>query len=373
MSDCHAVVEAIGLRKEYKDFWGRVKAIGVDGIDFSVGQGQVFGLLGPNGSGKTTTIKLILGLLRPLAGSIKVFNGNPADIAVKKRIGYLPEDTYLYQYLNAEETLSFFGSLFRLPASKLRGRTKELLDMVGLTHVATRKVGEFSKGMARRIGLAQALINDPDLIILDEPTSGLDPIGCREVKNLIKTLSQRNKTIIICSHLLADIEDVCDTILIIYGGRIQTQGTLKELLTMEDEIQITLPSTNSFIIDEVKKICNRLLAQDDFTISHPTAKLEQLFARVIKQARSAKVKTAGVGSEGQIAPYLAGKPESNKSSEQVLQEWNANHALQMQEAVELNPEQDKPPRLEPDLERLQGLTGAEQTVIERARSQRRLD
>ena len=167
--DKEIVVEACKLKKYYNDFWGRTKAVGVDGIDFRVHRGEVIGLLGPNGSGKTTTIKLILGLLRPLSGTIKIFDKSPEDKYIKERIGYLPEDTYFYEYLNAEETLNYFGSLFRLPPAERKKRTKQLLEMVGLTHAAKRRLGEFSKGMARRIGLAQSLINDPDLVILDEP------------------------------------------------------------------------------------------------------------------------------------------------------------------------------------------------------------
>ena len=197
----NVVVEAAGLTKVFKDFWGRPKAHAVNGIDFTVKQGQVFGFLGPNGSGKSTTIKMILGLLYPTRGSLKVFGKDPQDVEIKSRIGYLPEETYLYKYLTAFETLEFFGALFGQPPEMRHERSKQLLEMVGLAHAYNRPVGEFSKGMARRIGLAQALVNDPDLVILDEPTSGLDPIGCREVKDIIRILASRGKTIILCSHL----------------------------------------------------------------------------------------------------------------------------------------------------------------------------
>src|SRR5437899_5816418 len=203
------IVAVRGLTKIFKDFWGRPKARAVDNVDFEVRRGEVFGLLGPNGSGKSTTVKLMLGLLHPTRGQIQVFVRSPRHVATKARIGYLPEESYLYRYLNCRETLDFFGNLFDLPKGECRNRAEQLLEMVGLSQAHLRAVGEFSKGMQRRIGLAQALINDPDLIILDEPTSGLDPIGCREVKDLILALARRGKTVILSSHLLSDVEDVC--------------------------------------------------------------------------------------------------------------------------------------------------------------------
>jgi len=199
------VIAVRGLTKVFKDFWGRPKARAVDGVDFEVRRGEVFGLLGPNGSGKSTTIKMLLGLLHPTKGVIEVFGQSPRDVKTKARIGYLPEESYLYRYLDARETLDFFGNLFTLPREERQRRSAQLLDMVGLTGARTRAVGEYSKGMQRRIGLAQALINDPDLVILDEPTAGLDPIGCREVKDLIVAMARRGKTVILSSHLLSDV------------------------------------------------------------------------------------------------------------------------------------------------------------------------
>src|SRR5215813_7117198 len=172
------VVAVRSLTKIFKDFWGRPKARAVDNVDFEVRRGEVFGLLGPNGSGKSTTVKMLLGLLYPTKGHIEVFGFSPRHVQTKARIGYLPEESYLYRYLNSEETLHFFGNLFSLPSGDRRNRAEQLLEMVGLNQARLRAVGEFSKGMQRRIGLAQALINDPDLVILDEPTAGLDPIGC---------------------------------------------------------------------------------------------------------------------------------------------------------------------------------------------------
>src|SRR5436305_14150469 len=180
-SDREVVVSVRGLTKIFKDFWNRPKARAVDNVDFEVRRGEVFGLLEPNGSGKSTTVKLLLGLLYPTKGHMEVFGHSPRHVQTKSRIGYLPEESYLYRYLNSRETLEFFGNLFELDKGDRRNRTEQLLEMVGLSQAHLRAVGEFSKGMQRRIGLAQALINDPDLVTLDEPTSGLEPHDRRSV------------------------------------------------------------------------------------------------------------------------------------------------------------------------------------------------
>ena len=195
MAELDPIIRASELTKVFRDFWHRPKVRAVDHITFSVARGEVFGLLGPNGSGKSTTIKLILGLLHPSHGQLAVLGHSPRDVKSKARVGYLPEESYLYPYLTSEETLDFYGRLFDLSPAERRNRIGQLLDMIGLGHARHRVVGEFSKGMARRIGLAQALINDPDLVVLDEPTSGLDPIGCRQMKDLIRTLAARGKTV----------------------------------------------------------------------------------------------------------------------------------------------------------------------------------
>ena len=182
------VVETVQLTKLFRDFWMRPKVKALDRVEFQVFRGEIFGLLGPNGSGKSTLLKILLGLLFPTQGRAAVFGRDPRNLAIKDRIGFMPEESYLYRYLNAEETLDFYGRLFNLPAAERRHRVELLLEMVGLTHQRKRPIVEYSKGMARRIGLAQALINDPDLIFLDEPTTGLDPTGTREIKDLILEL-----------------------------------------------------------------------------------------------------------------------------------------------------------------------------------------
>ena len=312
------VVSVRGLTKVFKDFWNRPKARAVDKVDFEVRRGEVFGLLGPNGSGKSTTVKLLLGLLNPTRGHIEVFGHSPRHVRTKSRIGYLPEESYLYRFLDSRETLNFFGNLFELSRSERGSRSEQLLEMVGLDQVRTRAVGEFSKGMQRRIGLAQALINDPDLVILDEPTSGLDPIGCREVKDLIIALARRGKTVILSSHLLADVEDVCDRVVIYYGGRIQAAGTLKELLVKPDTLRITTPVLPRPTLEKVLEILRRDAA-GNVRVENPTQNLESYFLDVVKKARAAAEETSGAQSGARVAAYLRAGIEERPAPEKILE------------------------------------------------------
>ncbi len=317
------VIAVRGLTKVFSDFWGRAKARAVDNVNFEVRRGEVFGLLGPNGSGKSTTVKMLLGLLNPTKGVIEVFGHSPRHVATKSRIGYLPEESYLYRYLNSHETLDFFGNLFRLPAGERAKRSEQLLDMVGLSQTRTRAVGEFSKGMQRRIGLAQALINDPDLVILDEPTAGLDPIGCREVKDLILALARRGKTVILSSHLLSDVEDVCDRVVIYYGGKIQAMGTLKELLATPDVVRVTSPVLRRETMERVLEVIRQDVAADKIRIDNPTQNLESYFLEVVRKARAAAESTSGATSGHRVAEYLRGDAEARPASERVLERLTA--------------------------------------------------
>jgi ABC-2 type transport system ATP-binding protein len=312
------VVSVRGLTKVFKDFWNRPKARAVDNVDFEVRRGEVFGLLGPNGSGKSTTVKLLLGLLNPTRGHIEVFGHSPRHVQTKTRIGYLPEESYLYRYLNSRETLDFFGNLFHLSKAERDNRTGQLLEMVGLGKTQTRAVGEFSKGMQRRIGLAQALINDPDLVILDEPTAGLDPIGCREVKDLIVALARRGKTVILSSHLLSDVEDVCDRVVIYYGGRIQAAGTLKELLAEPDTLRITTPVLPRETLERVLEIIRKDLTTGEVRVDNPTQNLESYFLAVVARARSAN-ETSGAQSGARVAEYLRAGGVEKPATEKLLE------------------------------------------------------
>ncbi len=308
-------VETFSLTKIFPDWWGREKVYAVDDLNLQVQYNEVFGLLGPNGSGKTTTLKLLLNLLYPTKGKALVLGGDSTDPQISARIGFMPEESYLYRYLNARETLDFYGRIFGLPAKVRKMRTEALLDMVGLKAVANRPVGTFSKGMARRIGLAQALINDPDLLILDEPTTGLDPIGTRQIKDLILELAKRGKTVLLCSHLLADVEDVCDRIAILYGGKIQSEGKVRELLQQTHKTQITTGSISDTAIEKIKQIVRN--EQDDCVITSPMDKLETFFIKTVASAREQAQPTSGVVSDGTyISDFLtAGHAEKSRRAE----------------------------------------------------------
>ncbi|WP_294506219.1 ABC transporter ATP-binding protein [uncultured Victivallis sp.] len=318
-----SIVRAVGLTKVFRDFWGRPKAKAVNDISFTIEPGEVIGLLGPNGSGKSTTVKMLLGLLYPTGGVLNVLGRSPRAVETKREIGYLPEESYLYKYLTAEETLDFFGSLFNLSRADRKMRIEQLLDMVGMAHARRRRVGEFSKGMARRIGLAQAMINDPEFLILDEPTSGLDPLGCKEVKDLILTLKKRGKTVLITSHLLSDIEDVCDRVIILYGGKVRAMGELNDLLTVSDENRIVTPALPAAAMNEVLRILRENLHGEEFRVDHPRRTLEEFFLDVIAKAKSDKVETAGVAGGGKIAEYLSRGDEKSAVLESLVQEVSA--------------------------------------------------
>lgn len=326
-SSGEVVVSVRGLTKVFKDFWGRPKARAVDNVDFEVRRGEVFGLLGPNGSGKSTTVKMLLGLLYPTKGHIEVFGRSPRHVQTKSRIGYLPEESYLYRYLNSRETLDFFGNLFHLDKGDRNNRADQLLEMVGLGQTRTRAVGEFSKGMQRRIGLAQALINDPDLVILDEPTSGLDPIGCREIKDLILALARRGKTVILSSHLLSDVEDVCDRVVIYYGGRVQALGTLKELLAKPDTLRITTPVLPRETMERVLEIIRKDISNGEVRVDNPTQNLESYFLEVVEKAKQAAHETSGAQSGARVAAYLRGDAESKPATEKVLEKLTLPQAV----------------------------------------------
>src|SRR5438034_7455528 len=267
-------VQTENLTKIYKDFWGRDKVRALDDLTLTINRGEVFGLLGPNGSGKSTTIKLLLGLIFPSRGSARVLGQPAGDTRVNERIGFLPEESYLYRFLNGEEILRFYGKLFRIDRRTLNRRVPELLDAVGLDAKSRkRKLREYSKGMARRIGLAQALINNPDLILLDEPTTGLDPIGTREMKDLILSLKQQGKTVLLCSHLLADVQDVCDRITILFKGRMMELGAVKDLLQVKDVTQISTKGLNNGQVEELQRLLKQIGA-NEVSITHPTTTLE---------------------------------------------------------------------------------------------------
>jgi ABC-2 type transport system ATP-binding protein len=224
------VLEVNDIAKTFRTGFFRKRVEAVRSVSFSIRRGEIFGLVGPNGAGKSTTIKMLLGLVRPDSGDIRMFGQRADDVSLRNRLGYLPENPTLYQHLNAVELISFYGGLFGMSKSERRERGSQLLEMVGLSHALDRPVSNFSKGMKQRAGIAQALINDPDLVILDEPQSGLDPVGRREIRDLVLELRRSGKTILFCSHILPDVQDICDRVAVMHRGEIKDIGFLHELI-----------------------------------------------------------------------------------------------------------------------------------------------
>jgi ABC-2 type transport system ATP-binding protein len=289
------------LSKVYRDFWGRDKVLALDDLSLEIHKGEVFGLLGPNGSGKSTTIKLLLGLIFASSGSATILGHPAGSTVINERIGFLPEESYLYRFLTGEETLYFYGRLFKIPSRELKKRVPLLLDTVGLnTKDRKRKLREYSKGMARRIGLAQALINNPDLILLDEPTTGLDPIGTREMKDLILSLKNQGKTVLLCSHLLADVQDVCDRITILFRGKMQELGHVRDLLQVKD---ITQVQATGMTPDQIGRMQEFLVGMGvNSQITHPTTTLEDLFMRIVRERTVNGPATPTSGGNGEKSP-----------------------------------------------------------------------
>lgn len=282
MSD--PVIQIRNLSKVYRDFWGRKKVQALNSLSLDVKKGEVFGLLGPNGSGKTTTLKLLLGLLFPTNGEIKILGRPSGDVSKNEKIGYLPEESYLYRFLNAEETLDFYGRLFKMSGRERRERSQALIERVGLKDARKRQLKEYSKGMTRRIGLAQALINDPDLVMLDEPTSGLDPLGTADMKDMIRDLKEQGKTVVMCSHLLADVQDICDRIAILYRGELKVIGSVDELLKASQDTQIQAENLPDAAREELEAVLKKHNVK--FGMDNPKRTLEDLFLQTVKESEA---------------------------------------------------------------------------------------
>jgi len=288
------IVETRNLGKIYRDFWGRKKVHALKSLDLEVRRGEIFGLLGPNGSGKSTTIKLMLGLLFPTSGRLFVFGKDATDVSKNERIGYLPEESYLYKFLNADETLDFYGRLFDMSAEERRERTAKLIKMVKLEHARRRQLKEYSKGMTRRIGLAQALINEPEFLVLDEPTTGLDPLGTRDMKDLILRLRDEGKTILLCSHQLADVQDVCDRVAILHQGELKELGRVDSLLKMQDVTQIHASGLSDEAKGKIKKIIEESGGELQ-RMDNPTTTMEDLFLDIVKESEQRPGRRGGRG------------------------------------------------------------------------------
>ncbi|MDY7009509.1 MAG: ATP-binding cassette domain-containing protein [Planctomycetota bacterium] len=351
------VVRTVGLAKVFRDFWLREKVAAVRDLNLNIRAGEIYGLLGPNGSGKSTTLKIILSLLYPTRGRVTVFGKSPSDVRTKARIGFLPEESYLYPFLDANETLDYYGRLFGQPRWERRRRIGMLLDMVGLTGSAYRRIGEYSKGMQRRIGMAQALINDPDLLILDEPTSGMDPLASRQFKDLISELSRRGKTIILSSHLLADTEDVCDRVGILFAGQLRSEGTLEDLLSRASLTQIVTERLDETTSAAVR----RVLVQADkrvISVESPKDKLEALFLRIVRQAQT-RFQSSDSVKTGEVAEFLRAAPD--QTPRKIIEELLAGPETPSDEPDQ-KPEAPPPSRTKPDSSVITELLGNAEKV-----------
>jgi ABC-2 type transport system ATP-binding protein len=314
------VVVCQHLVKTFRDFWHRPRVRAVDDVSFTIERGEIFGLLGPNGSGKSTTIKMILGLLHQTSGRVAVLGKLPSDVSIKKRIGYLPEESYLYQFLDARETLDYYGKLFELDRRTRLRRIEELLDMVGLTAVQHRQVREYSKGMQRRIGIAQALINDPEFLILDEPTTGLDPIGSKQIKDLIVSLGRRGKTVLLSSHMLSDVEDCVDRMVILYGGKIRREGTCEQLLSAEDRAIIETDPLDDATVSAIDRVIRERSggAKHINRVAKGRQRLEDLFVQIVESARAERVETHGAQHGGRTAAFLRGEGSEEARGDELI-------------------------------------------------------
>lgn len=277
-------IEAENLGKVYRSFLGFREVKALEGLSFNLSKGEVVGLLGPNGAGKTTTLMLILGLLTPTSGRIQLFGKNPKEVAVKEKVGFLPEESYFYRFFTGEEILHYYGRLFPITSDLRKIRVDSLLKRVGLWEARKRRLKGYSKGMLRRIGLAQALINNPEMLILDEPTAGLDPIGTREVKEMILQLKTEGKTILLCSHLLGDMQEVCDRILMLYRGRVLREGPIREVLAKRNHIGIDFRNLPPEGLEEIRKVAEKY-GSEVVDVEPSTETLEDFFIKTIEASR----------------------------------------------------------------------------------------
>jgi ABC-2 type transport system ATP-binding protein len=283
---------AISIEKLTKEFtnpsvFRRGKITAVNNLTLTVEPGHVYGLLGPNGSGKSTTMKIVLGLVAPTSGRTFIFGRDSRDVESREAVGFLPENPYFYKFLTGSETLDFFGRLCGLGGKMLRDRSRELLALVGLEDAADRRVGGYSKGMLQRIGLAQALVQEPRLLVLDEPTAGVDPAGSREIRDLILRLKARGITVMLCSHLLSQVQEICDRIGIMHYGKLLREGPLNELITIENQTELVLENASPALLAELRERAEAGGARVLGT-HKPQQNLERYFLDVTGDAKGGK-------------------------------------------------------------------------------------
>ncbi|MBR5887503.1 MAG: ABC transporter ATP-binding protein [Akkermansia sp.] len=272
-------VEIEEIHKTFPGHWGKGGVYAVKGVSLSIPQGGVYGLIGPNGSGKSTIMKALVGLLAPDTGSCRVFGRPATSAANRSEIGFLPENPYFYKFLTGEETVRFYGRLCGLRGAELRNRTQEMLELVGLTDAAHRRLGGYSKGMLQRVGLAQAMVQRPRLLVLDEPTAGVDPIGSRAIRDIILNLKEQGMTVFLCSHLLEQVQEICDRVGILYRGVMIAEGSMEELTRDNTRTEITLRNPSPELLQQLRE-----LAGDAFIAAAPARNsLERVFLRGIQE------------------------------------------------------------------------------------------
>src|SRR5438445_11107078 len=278
-----------GLTKVFPVPFHRKAIVAVRDLNLRVGPGEVYGLLGPNGSGKSTTLKIILGLVSPTHGRTKIFGHDSSLVESREAVGFLPENPYFYRFLTGEETLRFFGKLCRLNGSRLNDRVRELLELVGLTNARDQRLSTYSKGMLQRIGLAQALVNEPKLVVLDEPTAGVDPAGSRDIRNLIADLKQRGITVLFSSHFLTQVQAICDHVGILARGVLVREGHLEELIPIENRSELVLENASEGLVKEIEKLAANSNARL-IDRRKSTTTLERLFLEATQEPGSSAKK-----------------------------------------------------------------------------------
>jgi ABC-2 type transport system ATP-binding protein len=283
MAESTPAVEIRDLVKDFKTSFRRQPLRAVDGVSIRIMPGEVYGLIGPNGSGKSTTMKALLGLVAPTSGNCAIFGRDSLKVDSRNDVGFLPENPYFYKHLSGEETLRFYGKLCGLGGAALGERIKELLALVDLEGARHRRVGGYSKGMLQRIGLAQALIQEPRLVILDEPTAGVDPVGSRQIRDLILKLRERGITVFLCSHLLEQVQEVCDHVGIIFGGKMIREGRLEDLIAIEDQTEVVLKDASPELLEKISALVAATPGSSLVRTGKPRTTLERLFLREIRE------------------------------------------------------------------------------------------
>lgn len=298
-------VQVKSLVKDFKGSFGQGWIRAVDKVSFEIAPGEVYGLIGPNGSGKSTTMKALLGLVSPTEGSCAIFGRDSSKVDSRQDVGFLPENPYFYKHLTGEETVRFYGKLCGMKGKALHDRTRELLELVDLESARSRRLGGYSKGMLQRIGLAQALVQDPRLLILDEPTAGVDPIGSRQIRDLIFKLKDRGFTVFLCSHLLEQVQEVCDRVGIIHKGSLVREGTLEDLIAIEDQTEIILRNATPGLLDKIRELTQREKDVEVLRTGNPRTTLERLFLRETRQRDQQGLEEAGSEAAGE--PKASGR------------------------------------------------------------------